>query len=119
METKYYCPICGHEFVQGEMNYNYETGKLDFVCPECEWEGNENKVSDHPVDMMIYEGVYDEDELEKKGLMVVCWPESQNLFLMDNFRDHTYLIDDEEGLDLFGDAAYVVESDWYMNAATN
>ncbi len=40
----YVCPNCGHVFVQGEMNYNYDFGTLDFECPECGWTGNENGV---------------------------------------------------------------------------
>ena len=37
------CPECGHEFAQGEYNYNYDTGMLDFECPDCGWEGNETE----------------------------------------------------------------------------
>lgn len=33
----YYCPECGHEFVQGESHDGiYELG---FECPECGWYG--------------------------------------------------------------------------------
>ena len=46
MEEKMYCPECGHEFVQGESNYNYETANTDYVCPECGWEGTNNEVID-------------------------------------------------------------------------
>ena len=46
MEEKYICPHCGHEFEQGEYDYNYDTALLDFVCPECGWEGNETQVED-------------------------------------------------------------------------
>ena len=38
------CPKCGHVFKQGEYEYNYDTGNTDFVCPECDWEGNEHGV---------------------------------------------------------------------------
>ena len=41
-----YCPECGHEFVQGEYNYNYDSGCLDFECPECDWQGTDLMV-DH------------------------------------------------------------------------
>lgn len=44
VEERYVCPKCGHIFIQGEMNYNYDFGTLDFECPECEWSGNENSV---------------------------------------------------------------------------
>jgi rubrerythrin len=40
----YTCPECGHVFKQGESDYNYTTGHTDFVCPECDWEGNELEV---------------------------------------------------------------------------
>ena len=40
--NQYICPKCGHVFEQGEWNYNYDTGHLDFECPECDWSGTEN-----------------------------------------------------------------------------
>ena len=43
-DGEYVCPNCGHVFKQGEYNYNYDTALLDFVCPDCDWEGNENGV---------------------------------------------------------------------------
>lgn len=43
-EDTYICPKCGHVFKQGEYEYNYDTGNTDFVCPECDWEGNEHGV---------------------------------------------------------------------------
>lgn len=43
-ECAFICPKCGHVFKQGEYNYNYDTGNTDFVCPECDWEGNEHGV---------------------------------------------------------------------------
>lgn len=43
-EDTFICPKCGHVFKQGEYNYNYDTAKLDFVCPECDWEGNDQGV---------------------------------------------------------------------------
>lgn len=43
-DGEYICPNCGHVFKQGEYDYNYETALLDFVCPECDWEGNEKDV---------------------------------------------------------------------------
>lgn len=39
----YECPECGHQFVQGEGNYNYDTSLIDFECPECGWNGTENQ----------------------------------------------------------------------------
>lgn len=43
-EETYICPKCGHVFKQGEYDYNYDTAHLDFVCSECDWEGNEQGV---------------------------------------------------------------------------
>ena len=43
-DGKYVCPNCGHVFEEGEYNYNYDTALLDFVCPDCDWEGNETEV---------------------------------------------------------------------------
>lgn len=43
-DGEYICPNCGHVFKQGEYNYNYDTALLDFVCPDCDWEGNEKEV---------------------------------------------------------------------------
>lgn len=40
----YICPICGEPFEQGDWNYNYDTGKLDFECSWCEWSGTETDV---------------------------------------------------------------------------
>ena len=41
MEKKMYCPECGHEFKQGESEFNYETGNTDYACPKCKWEGTD------------------------------------------------------------------------------
>ena len=43
-EETYICPKCGHVFKQGEYDYNYDTAHLDFVCSECDWQGNEQEV---------------------------------------------------------------------------
>lgn len=40
----YTCPMCGETLVQGDWNYNYDTSKLDFECPHCDWVGSENDV---------------------------------------------------------------------------
>lgn len=39
-----YCPQCGHEFEQGESNYNYETANTDYECPHCGWMGTHAEV---------------------------------------------------------------------------
>ena len=62
MEQKTYCPECGHEFKQGESDYNYETGDTVCTCPECGWEGtapddeeNEEDYDDTPEEAMVIE----------------------------------------------------------------
>lgn len=57
-EDTYICPKCGHVFKQGEYDYNYDTAHLDFVCSECDWQGNEQEV--------IWGNEEDEEE-EKDG----------------------------------------------------
>lgn len=44
MKTTYICPDCGHEFQQGEYNYNYDYANLEFECPNCGWEGTDSDV---------------------------------------------------------------------------
>ena len=114
MEQKYYCPECGHEFVQGESNYNYDTAKLDFECPECGWCGTDEEVDDEPEgELEIWDGGYNQRELKKEGLMIVTWPDSQYLTETRGHRNHSWLINDTRGLNRFGSCAYVVEMDWY------
>lgn len=52
---------------------------------------------------------------EKNGCVIVCWPESQELMNKSGFEDNSALINDEEGLDMFGYQAYVVSKDWIDN----
>lgn len=53
---------------------------------------------------------YDDDSL--KGYEVVTWPESQDLMERDGFFCNAYLINDDEGLDMYGSSAYVVDKYW-------
>ena len=43
---------------------------------------------------------------------VVTWPEVQLLLDLEGFKEHSYLINDEQGLDDFGSSAYFVETEW-------
>jgi hypothetical protein len=52
MVSNYICPMCRHEFEQGEYNYNYDRGTLDFTCPCCGWYGTDSEIN------------YDDDEDE-------------------------------------------------------
>ena len=43
---------------------------------------------------------------------VVTWPEVQLLLDLEGFKEHSYLINDEQGLNDFGSSAYFVETEW-------
>ena len=57
-KSGYVCPNCGHEFVQGESNYNYDFGVLEFDCPECGWNGTD-KMLDNDEDESPYNDIID------------------------------------------------------------
>ena len=63
MNEKKYCPECGHEFEQGEYDYNYETSNTDYECPECGWCGTHNDVVDTDKVMMDLEDSKEDYEL--------------------------------------------------------
>lgn len=44
MEIRKYCPYCGHEFIQGETEYNYDTAHTIYTCSECDWVGDEYNI---------------------------------------------------------------------------
>lgn len=118
-EEKYFCPHCGHQFEQGESNYNYDTALLDFECNECGWEGNETQLErededeDCEYNIQIWDGCYDQRKLKRAGYGIMVWPDSQELMEMQGRCEHTWLINDERGLDRFGSSAYVYDIDWY------
>lgn len=41
------------------------------------------------------------------------------LFEIDGFRENSYLINDDHGLDDFGSSAYFVNKEWYDQNAKN
>lgn len=43
---------------------------------------------------------------------VITWPEIQELMECDGFREHSYLVNDNKGIDDFGSSAYFVEKEW-------
>lgn len=55
MESKKYCPECGHEFKQGESDYNYETADTVYTCPECGWQGTAPDDEDDEEDEPLHE----------------------------------------------------------------
>ena len=54
-----------------------------------------------------------------KLYIVVTFPEVQELMSKEDFREHSYLINDINGLKKFGLRAYFVERDWYLNNIFN
>lgn len=49
---------------------------------------------------------------------VVTWPEVQELMGLDGFRENSYLINDDKGINEFGSSAYFVDVDW-LNSLDN
>ena len=43
---------------------------------------------------------------------VVTWPDVQELMTIDGFRENSYLVNDEKGIEDFGSSAYFVSVDW-------
>lgn len=50
--------------------------------------------------------------------IVITWPESQKLMELEDFEEHSYLINSEDGIYNFGNSAYFVEKDWYDSKRT-
>lgn len=44
--------------------------------------------------------------------VVVSWPDSQNLMEREGFRENSYLVNDDKGIEDFGSSAYFVDEDW-------
>lgn len=44
--------------------------------------------------------------------VVVTWPDSQNLMDREGFRENSYLVNDDKGIEEFGSSAYFVDEDW-------
>lgn len=45
--------------------------------------------------------------------VVVTWPDIQYFMDKEGFKENSYLINDEKGLDDFGSSAYFVKESWY------
>lgn len=45
--------------------------------------------------------------------IVIQWPEIQEFMEIEDFRENSYLINDEKGLEDFDSSAYFVKYDWY------
>ena len=68
-------------------------------------------------DFRIWSGGYEDEYLDSCGVDIMTWPESQDLMEMPDWEKNTWLINDEEGLDLFGSSAYIYNKDWYEENA--
>lgn len=76
-----------------------------------DWERNPDEGGS--LDIEIWDGSLDKEELKEKGYTIVVWPESQELIEREGFTDNCFLINDEEGLKNYGSSAYVVWEEWY------
>lgn len=76
-----------------------------------DWERNPDE--DGTLDIEIWDGSLDAEELKETGYTIVVWPESQELMEWEGFTDNCFLINDEEGLEDYGSSAYVVWEEWY------
>ena len=47
-----------------------------------------------------------------KKYVIITWPEIQDLMEKEGFDEHSYLINDEKGLDDYGSSSYFVEENW-------
>jgi hypothetical protein len=46
---------------------------------------------------------------------VITWPDIQDLMVEDGFEEHSYLINDNKGMEDYGSSAYFVDVDWYQD----
>jgi len=46
------------------------------------------------------------------NFVVVCWPNSQALMDKPGFRENSYLVNDDKGIEDFGSSAYFVDEEW-------
>ncbi len=51
--------------------------------------------------------------------VVVTWPEVQELMELDGFRENSYLVNDDKGLEDFGSSAYFVDIQWLNEVNDN
>lgn len=62
-------------------------------------------------DIQIWPYGYTDDELY--GYEIITWPDSQVIMEADDASDNAWLINDDEGLSLYGSCAYVVDVCWW------
>jgi len=49
---------------------------------------------------------------------IITWPFIQHIMDIEGFEEHSYLVNDEKGLEDFGPSAYFVHADW-LNTIVN
>ena len=49
---------------------------------------------------------------KRDSYVVVTWPDIQYLMELEDFKNHSYLINDDQGMQDFGSSAYFVEKNW-------
>jgi len=47
---------------------------------------------------------------------IIAWPESQNLFELQGFKENCRLVNGERGIEEYGSSAYLTDTDWLNRA---
>lgn len=111
--------------LSGETDFSFECdavglpGDIGLVTPtSIRLSGKTSDLHNMPIE--ILENIFDyikffarEGVTRKHGRTIVTFPQSQNIMDEDGFYIHSALITDKDGKDLFGDMAYVVDTNWY------
>ena len=118
LDTNDYCEIekrvggyCGWYDVERYAADSWE--RCEVVEKEIEFPDEEDKEPEEDLEttnLEMWDGGYRDEDLV--GYEVVLWPDSQYLMELDGFYENAYLINDIEGLEMFGSAAYVVDKNW-------
>lgn len=70
----------------------------------------EETFTEDSTELKEWSGDYSAEALD--GYEIIMWPEVQTLFEKEGFRDNSFLINDEDGMSMFGSSAYVVSMDF-------
>lgn len=117
--VKAYISKCGHKkfscVTEEDEDYNVSRITNDdvFYLFDTIYSCEENGLFDEKTEIKIWNGGYSETDL--LGFEIITWSESQSLFEMEGFENHAFLINDEEGLEMYGSSAYVVDCEWYYS----
>ena len=58
------------------------------------------------------ESIFIDDYIDENDFTIIQWPEIQDLMDKEGFKEHTHLINDDEGLNKYGSSAYFVNKLW-------